>query len=53
MMLIVRREGSELVRYCHLGTGNYHSGTARLYTDYSYMTSDNEVGRMYTRFFSN
>ncbi|MBR9827491.1 MAG: polyphosphate kinase 1 [Oceanospirillales bacterium] len=44
MMLIVRREGSELVRYCHLGTGNYHSGTARLYTDYSYMTAEPDVG---------
>jgi len=44
MMLVVRREGSDLVRYSHLGTGNYHSGTARLYTDYSYMTADDEVG---------
>ncbi|MEM5536832.1 polyphosphate kinase 1 [Neptuniibacter pectenicola] len=43
-MLIIREEGQKLVRYSHLGTGNYHSGTARLYTDYSYLTADQEVG---------
>ncbi len=40
LMLIQRREGSELVRYAHMGTGNYHAGNARLYTDYSLLTSD-------------
>jgi len=40
LMLIQRREGDELVRYAHLGTGNYHTGNARLYTDYSLLTSD-------------
>jgi polyphosphate kinase len=40
LMLIQRREGEELVRYAHLGTGNYHTGNARLYTDYSLLTSD-------------
>ena len=40
LMLVQRREGSELVRYAHLGTGNYHTANARLYTDYSLLTSD-------------
>ncbi|MBB3102617.1 polyphosphate kinase 1 [Azomonas macrocytogenes] len=40
MMLILRREGDDFVRYAHLGTGNYHAGNARLYTDYSLLTSD-------------
>jgi len=43
-MLVVRKEAGKLVRYTHLGTGNYHSGTARLYSDYSYMTADQDVG---------
>jgi len=40
LMLIQRREGAALVRYAHMGTGNYHTGNARLYTDYSLLTSD-------------
>jgi polyphosphate kinase len=40
LMLIQRREGNALVRYAHMGTGNYHTGNARLYTDYSLLTSD-------------
>jgi len=44
MLLIVRREGRQLRRYVHLGTGNYHSGTARAYTDFSLMTANADIG---------
>ncbi len=44
MMLIVRREGTKLRRYVHLGTGNYHSGTARAYTDFGLVTADPRIG---------
>ena len=45
MLLIVRktRDGSKLQRFVHLGTGNYHAGNARLYTDYSLLTSNEEI----------
>ncbi len=44
MMLIVRREGQRLRRYVHLGTGNYHTGNARIYSDFSLLSSNEELG---------
>jgi polyphosphate kinase len=44
MTLVVRRETDKLVRYVHLGTGNYHHATTRVYTDYGYMSSSWRLG---------
>lgn len=43
MLLVTRREGSKLMRYGHLSTGNYNARTARLYTDISYLTANPEM----------
>lgn len=44
MTLVVRRENDKLVRYVHLGTGNYHHATSRIYTDYGYMSGSQRLG---------
>jgi len=44
MILVVRRETDGIRRYCHLGTGNYHWQTARAYTDYGLLTTNESIG---------
>ena len=50
--LVVRDDGDQLRRYCHIGTGNYNSRTARLYEDLGYITCDNDIGADATQLFN-
>ena len=43
MALVIRREDGALKRYAHLGTGNYHQGTSRIYTDFGLITADEQI----------
>jgi polyphosphate kinase len=50
--LVVREESGFIRRYCHIGTGNYHPKTARLYEDFGLLTADPEVGADLTDLFN-
>jgi len=51
-VLVVRREGDGVRNYVHIGTGNYHSATARLYTDFGLFTTDEQIGADVTDMFN-
>jgi polyphosphate kinase len=51
-VLVVRDDGDQLRRYCHIGTGNYNNRTARTYEDLGILTCDNDIGADVARLFN-
>lgn len=52
IILVIRQDYNGLRRYAHIGTGNYHAGTARLYSDLGLLTNDDVIGRDLTELFN-
>ncbi len=52
MLLVLRRENNKLCHYIHLGTGNYHRSTSRIYTDYGLLTYDKKIGEDVSNLFA-
>ena len=52
VILVVRQDYNGLRRYAHIGTGNYHAGTARLYADFGLLTNDDAIGADLTQLFN-
>jgi polyphosphate kinase len=52
LSMVVRNDGDQLRRYCHIGTGNYHPKTARLYEDFGLLTCNPEVGEDVSNLFN-
>ena len=52
VILVVRQDYTGLRRYGHIGTGNYHAGTARIYSDLGLLTCDDEIGQDLTELFN-
>lgn len=52
VIFVVRKDFNGLRRYAHIGTGNYHAGTARLYSDLGILTADQEIGQDLTELFN-
>ncbi len=52
LIMVIRKDYSQLRRYYHIGTGNYHAGTARLYTDLGLLGCEDEIGKDLTELFN-